>query len=334
MAIFFFHITSVGRAAGRTATAAAAYRAGERLRDERTGTLYNYENRRDVLFKEITLPSRIPATEATWARDRATLWNSAERAEPRRNSRVAREYMLAIPSELSAQQRVGLTRALARDLSDRYNAAVDAAIHAPRARGDQRNYHAHFLTTTREVTATGLGAKTGLDMHNDTRRRLGLGNQYTEFLALREHTATRVNEALAAAQLSVRVAQRSLGTEATERESRPRLPWGAYLAEKRGLHSDIADRVRDRYRARIQARAQLAQKSEVPAQPLSLNELQRQARENWLQLRAAAQAQAQSQSQSQTQAPTQASVSQSLSAGQTAERKPSSLKTPDYDLAL
>ena len=292
MAIFFLNVTSVGRTAGRTATGAAAYRAGERLRDERTGMLYNYASRRDVLHSEITLPSHFSSSEAAWARDRSTLWNTAEHAEVRRDSRVAREYMLALPNELNAEQRVGLTRSLSRDLADRYGVAIDAAIHAPRAHGDARNFHVHLLATTREITATGLGPKTGLDMNSSQRKIRGLVNNRDEFLALRERTATLVNDALEAAQVTVRVDHCSLAAQGIDREPRARLPWGAYMAEKRGLHSEIAARVREKYRVRIQAKAQGTAHGTAPAlppvvAPTSMEDVRRQARENWLQLRAA-----------------------------------------------
>ena len=104
-----------------------------------------------------------------WARDRATLWNAAEAAEKQRNSRVAREYQVALPPELTPSQRLELARTLSRELADRYNVAVDLAVHDPRPGGDPRNFHAHLLTTTREITPTGLGAKTGLDKASDKR---------------------------------------------------------------------------------------------------------------------------------------------------------------------
>src|SRR5581483_12084055 len=105
MAIFRLQINPVTRSTGRTATAAAAYRAGERIRDERTGALYNHSRREDVLHKEIFLPARLDRPDAgmEWARDRSTLWNAAEKAEQRSDSRVAREYQVALPPELSAE---------------------------------------------------------------------------------------------------------------------------------------------------------------------------------------------------------------------------------------
>src|SRR5215470_865519 len=139
MAIFRMEISSVGRSAGRRATAAAAYRSGERIRDERTGDLFNYTRRRDVLHTEILLPSQYEGESIGWARNRERLWNMAEHAEKRHNSRVAREYQVTLPEELDAVRRVALARSFAREIADRYKVAVDLAIHDPPAGGDPRN---------------------------------------------------------------------------------------------------------------------------------------------------------------------------------------------------
>ncbi len=253
MAIFRMQINSVGRSSGRTATAAAAYRAGERIRDERTGALYNHSKRDDVLHKEIFLPSRFDASDAAmeWARDRATLWNTAEKAEQRSNSRVAREYQVALPPELSAEQRVNLARTFSRAIADRYNVAVDLAIHAPRPEGDPRNFHAHLLATTREVTPEGLGPQTGVDMTGEARSERGLPPSRQEFKALRARWAELTNEALQEANVEARIDHRSLAAQGIDREPRPQLPWAAVVAERRGQRSEVAARIRERHRQRF-----------------------------------------------------------------------------------
>src|SRR5215469_3060262 len=111
MAIFRMQINSIARSAGRRATAAAAYRSGERIRDERSGELHNYSRRGDVAHAEVFLPSQFDSVSIPWARNRETLWNAAEHAEKRYNARVAREYQVTLPVELDASQRVSLVRA-------------------------------------------------------------------------------------------------------------------------------------------------------------------------------------------------------------------------------
>ncbi len=220
MAIFHLQIKPVSRSSGRTATAAAAYRSGERIRDERTGALYNHSERDDVLHKEIFLPSQLdrPDSGMEWARDRSSLWNTAEKAEQRSNSRVAREYLVALPAELSAEQRVTLARTFSREIADRYNVAVDLAIHAPRPEGDPRNFHAHLLATTREVTPEGLGAKTGVDMAGEARSERGLPPSRQEFRTLRARWAELTNAALREANVEARIDHRSLEAQGVDRE--------------------------------------------------------------------------------------------------------------------
>jgi ATP-dependent exoDNAse (exonuclease V) alpha subunit len=278
LAIFHLQIKSISRGAGRSATAAAAYRAGERIRDERTGVLHNYSRRTDVNHKEILLPSGLPAADAAWATDRERLWNAAEAVESRRDARVAREYQVALPAELDAGQRLQLARRFARELANRYNVAVDLAVHAPRAAGDPRNHHAHLLATSRELTATGFGAKAGLDMASDERRRRGLPAGIAEIKAVRERWALLSNEALADAGLELRVHHGSLRSQGIDREPSPHIPFAAIQMERRGLRSEIAERIRERYRARVQAR-------QSRSQGLDLERVRRQAREAWLQLR-------------------------------------------------
>lgn len=266
MAIYRLEIKSVTRSTGRSATSAAAYRAGERIRDERTGAVHNHGQRRDVLHKEIFLPSSVEQFGARmdWARDRETLWNAAEKAEKQSNSRVAREYQVALPAELSAESRVALARAFSREISDRYNAAVDLAIHAPRPEGDPRNFHAHLLATTREVTPDGLGPKTGLDRNGAARSELGLPKARQEFANLRARWADLANEALRAANIEARVDHRSLEAQGIDREPTPQLPWGAYMAERRGERSEIAERIREQHRQRfVERRAQKGRNTDV-----------------------------------------------------------------------
>ena len=73
---------------------------------------------------------------------------------------TAREWELALPSELSDAARIDIARAFAAQLVERYGVAADVAIHAPHREGDQRNHHAHILTTTRVLSAEGLTDKT------------------------------------------------------------------------------------------------------------------------------------------------------------------------------
>ena len=310
MAVYFLNLKTFGRSNGSSAPGAAAYRAGERIRDERTGRTYDHTDRQDIMHKEILLPGRYADADMSWARDRASLWNAAEAAETRRNARVAREYLVALPSELTHQQRLGMVRGFAQELSERYRFAVDVAIHAPRdfPGSDPRNFHAHLLATTREVSTSGLAAKTALELSDSSRRELGLGPAVNELLYIRQRWAEVANEALASANLRERIDHRSLEAQGVAREPRLWIPRVPYELERRGFRSVVAEQMRED-RAREQARdhagghapdghapgghAPGAAREPGPPQreasqrsgTAGLEEVRREARENWLRMR-------------------------------------------------
>ncbi len=164
MAVYFLRTKHVSRGKGARVTRAAAYRAGERITDERTGEVHNYSNRRDVAYKEVVLPEELAGRDdMAWTQDRSTLWNAAEHAGRRRNSRLARELLVLLPPELSPTQRSTLVRTFAQELANKYRGAVDVCIHEPRPGADSRNHHAHLLMTVREVAPDGLGPRTSLE---------------------------------------------------------------------------------------------------------------------------------------------------------------------------
>lgn len=228
------------------------------MRDERSGRVYNFSHRRDVLHTEIFLPSHLERSASGWAGNREMLWNTAEHAEKRSNSRVAREFEVSLPHELPARQQIALARALSHELTERYKVAVDLAVHLPRPGGDPRNVHAHLLTTTREITPKGLGAKVGLDMNSKERSRRELPTVRQEFMSLRERWANLTNEALQAANITARVDHRSLAAQGIDREPQPRIPIASLKMEQRGVRSVVADRIREGYRRRVQARLERA----------------------------------------------------------------------------
>ena len=155
MAIYHLRASVISRSQGRSATAAIAYRSAERIADRRTGLVFDYAAKAGVEHTEILAPADAP----DWVRDRSELWNRVEEAERRRDSQVAREVRVALPSELSHAERVELVRAFAREQFVDRGMVADVALHAPGRDGDERNHHAHILLTTRELDAEGFGAK-------------------------------------------------------------------------------------------------------------------------------------------------------------------------------
>jgi hypothetical protein len=90
MAIYHLSVRPVSRAGGRSAAAASAYRAAELVHDYTTGQTFDYTRKRGVEHSEIVLPTKAARQDIDWARNREALWNAAERAENRSNSRLAR----------------------------------------------------------------------------------------------------------------------------------------------------------------------------------------------------------------------------------------------------
>ena len=197
MAIYHLSVKTVSRSAGRSATAAAAYRAGVSITDQRTGEIHDYSRKSGVQSATLV----VPGEAAGWANDREVIWNAAEQAETRKNSTVAREFEIALPSELSAEERKQLAIDFAHELVARHGCAADVAIHAPGKEGDNRNHHAHILLTTRRLTPDGMGEKTRELDDQKTGKQL-----VTQW---RERFATLQNERLRSGGHSAQVDHRS-----------------------------------------------------------------------------------------------------------------------------
>lgn len=240
MAIYHLSVKTISRSAGRSATAAAAYRAGVKITDERTGEIHDYTRKGGVESAELVLPAGAPE----WAADRAALWNAAEQAETRKNSTVAREFEIALPEELSPAERARLARDFARELVERHGCAADVCIHAPGKDGDDRNHHAHILLTTRRLGPEGLTEKTReLD---DQKTGPQIVTQW------RERFAQLQNERLREAGHSVQVDHRSHAERGLDAEPTRHLGPAATGYERRtgepsrkrlDFEAEIADRL-------------------------------------------------------------------------------------------
>lgn len=198
MASYHLSVKTVKRSTGRSAVAAVAYRAGERLECVREGRVHDYTRKQGVAECFIVAPDEAPG----WAQDRDALWNAVEARETRRNSVTAREWELALPGEVDDAARRALAQDFAQALVARYGVVADVAVHTPHRDGDQRNHHAHILTTTREIGAEGLGAKTRI---LDAAKTGG-----AEIAEMRALWAGMQNRALERAELEARVDHRSL----------------------------------------------------------------------------------------------------------------------------
>lgn len=182
-----------------------------------------------VLHSEITAPDDAPH----WVRDRQTLWNEAERSELRTDSVVAREIVVALPHELCHVRQVETVRKFSQWMCERYNVVVDASLHASHKNGDDRNFHAHILFTTREVGAEGFGAKTRL------LDRKATGSK--EVTLMRETWATMCNDALADSGNVVRIDHQSLKDRGSDRIPNIKIGKAATAMERKGVKTMRGD---------------------------------------------------------------------------------------------
>ena len=258
MAIYHLSVKPVSRGGGRSATAAAAYRAGEVVHDHTTGQTFDYSRKRGVEHAEIVLPTEAARRDINWARDREALWNAAEVAENRSNSRVAREYEIALPHELSPSERLELVREFAAEIANRHGVAVDFAIHAPHREGDERNHHAHLLATTRVIEPGGLGEKATIEWSDTNRRKADLEPARKEVEAIRERWADLANERLQERGLEVRIDHRSLEAQGIERAPTTHLGPAVIGMERRGIETEVGRRVEREQETDVQQRLENA----------------------------------------------------------------------------
>ena len=207
MAIYHCTTKTVNRSSGRTAVASMAYRAGEKLTDERTGLTHDFTRKEGVAYTEVisNLDTHI---------DRAELWNLAEKAENRKDARTAREWVIALPDELDEQQRKELAKDFAKSLVDRYGVIADLAIHTPSKDGDDKNHHAHILLTTRKAELNDenklvLTQKAEIELSNTKRKSLGMGTSQEEIKQIRATWANLANYALDKAGYKEKIDHRS-----------------------------------------------------------------------------------------------------------------------------
>lgn len=185
--------------------AMAAYRAAARLKDERREAFVDYRRRQGVVHSEILAPEG----SAAWLRDREALWNYVERMEGRKDAQLAREINLALPHELTDEQRLDLLRAFVRDEFVALGMVADFAIHCPAKGDDPRNFHAHILLTWRQAQADGL-----------RRVKTREWNSEQMLLRWRAEWAARQNAALEVHGHKERVDHRSLAARKAEAAER------------------------------------------------------------------------------------------------------------------
>jgi ATP-dependent exoDNAse (exonuclease V) alpha subunit len=212
--------------------AKAAYRSGEKLKDERVGKTFNYASRsQEVVHREIVTPEGAP----DWMQSsRARLWNEVEKAEKRVDSQLAREFTLALPVELGRQDQIGLVRDWCQQEIASQGFVADFAVHRSK---DGRNPHAHILATLRPIEGNGFGKKPSTEGKFNRRGSVGKDGK-SELIAWRESWAKAENAALAQTGRKERVDHRSLKDRKIDRVPEPKIGVDAVAMQRRGIEAD------------------------------------------------------------------------------------------------
>jgi Ti-type conjugative transfer relaxase TraA len=232
MAIYHLHVKIIGRKAGSSAVAAAAYRSASRLRDERLDRTHDFSGKRGVVHSEVMLPENTPEA---WS-DRERLWNDVEAFEVRKDAQLAREVEFALPREMTQAQGIELAHDFVRSEFVDRGMIADLNVHWDMAEDGMPKPHAHVMLTMRAVDENGFGQKM-----RDWNR--------TEMVERwRERWAERANERLAELDVDARIDHRSLEAQgiALEPQSQVGAPAqrieiaGVEAADRAEMHREIA----------------------------------------------------------------------------------------------
>ena len=147
MAIYHMEAKVVSRGSGRSAVAASAYMSCSRMYNDYDGIQHDYTRKYGLIYQEVMLP---PMAPPEW-KDREQLWNAVEAAEKTKDSRLAREFVVALPIELDTDSNISLIRDFIQKNFVALGMCADFAIHDT----DGHNPHAHILLTVRPLNENG-----------------------------------------------------------------------------------------------------------------------------------------------------------------------------------
>ena len=229
MAIFHFSVQVISRGSGRSAVAAAAYRAGEQLHDERLDRDHDFRARSGVEHSEILLPEGAPEQ---W-RMRERLWNDVEAFEKRKDAQLAREVEFALPREMTKAQGIDLARDFVQaEFVDR-GMIADLNVHWDIGADGSPKPHAHVMLTMREIGSDGFGPK------------VRAWNAQENVEQWRERWADHVNQRLAELDIDARIDHRSLESQGIDLEPQSKIGGPAHRMAAHGLEADRAEMHRE-----------------------------------------------------------------------------------------
>ncbi|WP_298105918.1 Ti-type conjugative transfer relaxase TraA [Bradyrhizobium sp.] len=224
MAIYHLHVKVIGRKAGSSAVASAAYRSASRLRDDRLERSHDFAGKRGVVHSEVMLPEDAPEQ---W-RDRERLWNDVEAFEVRRDAQLAREVEFALPREMTQAQGIELARDFVQAEFVDQGMIADLNVHWDLAEDGTPKPHAHVMLTMRSVDEDGFGQKV----------RDWNATQMVE--RWRERWAELANDRLAELDIDARIDHRSLEAQGIALEPQSQIGAPAQRIEGEGI--EVADR--------------------------------------------------------------------------------------------
>ncbi|CAI1685374.1 DNA strand transferase [Serratia grimesii] len=154
MAIYSFKMENISRGEGQSSVNSAAYRHRKVFFDNRTGEVCGRKtaHKKDLAFAQIFAPEHTPPNLIV---DSETLWNAVEASEKRKDARLAKEFKIALPAELTPEQNIELTAAFVLEHFTKQGIIADVVIHDING----HNPHIHIMGTTREILSTGFGKK-------------------------------------------------------------------------------------------------------------------------------------------------------------------------------
>ena len=236
MAIYRLEAKIVTRGSGHSAVAAAAYRTGTKIRDERTEQIHDYSRRTKGVVESVILR---PENAPVWTANTATLWNEVERSERRKDSQLCREFILAVPRELDDRQQFELAVEWAQRELVSKGMIAEVSLHHP----NKRNPHVHILCTMRTLEGEKFSAKKPREW-----------NDKALLLDQRESWCNAENDALEKAGRPERVDHRSLIAQGIDRKPEPKIGKEAMGLQKRGVLEDT-DKAKEVRKVRLQNEA-------------------------------------------------------------------------------
>ena len=219
MALYHFSAKIISRADGRSAIAAAAYRAAALLEDQHVGQVHDYTAKQGVVHSEILLPAGAPARLA----DRSVLWNEVEATERRKDAQLARDIEIALPRELSRTEAIALVRDFVSEQFVARGMIADLNVHWSQTAAGEDQPHVHVMLTMRSVNEEGFGPK------------VRDWNATALLTGWRERWAEMANERLCQLGHDARIDHRSLAAQGIDLTPQHKIgPAGARRAQRAG----------------------------------------------------------------------------------------------------